>query len=968
MNSLYRLLLKSLLVVFLANCSNTTLEAADEDPIIKGSGKNGGLCLIIGANDLAVAKSIAGKSNFYVQLLQADRKKAAEWGAAVATDKLREKLGVRETKFDAEHYGSDLLNLVVIENGNIVADAQLLKGLARILTPLGVLAVRNAPANLAAKTKAVGLEIEKTAGAYSLFRKPVAPVEWKPCDMLKWRAGMRAHMAIAINGPTHGSGKFFYRELLEAKDGWPNGTTHLVARDAYNGRVIWMHKENVPWKIWRTGQFHRGNWSLAADEKGRLFAVTGNGKLVCYDAETGKERFVLKASGVKPGYINIYQDKYVFFGATVYSADTGKALWKLKGSHKAMHEDTLAESDGKTLSVRRLADGSEIMKTTLAWRASKPKEKMGLIHVGSRILVTEGHRWKRPYRVTALDPATGKKVWSQELGGTFAYPARAKKGQPTFMGNVCYTVLEDKLLVYAGTMHYHIRGKNQKEVHFTKIDLASGKVEKEDYGPQGRLFGSTCNNGTPRRLGDYLFYWHNVWLKLETFERHFPYLVHPNCFLPSPAAYGMIYNAPGRKGYSIQGVTAIAPADITFDKEPGGKILQRYSPRPAFATPTTPEDWPTFRADNARSNSRDTDLGINLIKVWEKKIGLGGRTFGQMKSERFGLTQPVIAYGMAYVADISAQRIVALDVKDGKERWAYHVGSRVDFPPTIYKGLCLFAAKDGFAYCLDAQTGKPVYRLLIAPKERYIGGQEKLENLWPNVADIMVDNAGIAHTSAGFASTIHGGNRFVKFKAETGEVVESKVNFQEFTTTGHPGPKNNTRMFTEPLKSGHRLSSAQMDDMLAIGNSISRTNEDRAHLLFRDMPGRHKGRAKGRVIAFDETSCVAWSFPYGVQSWANKNPCTLMASAKSQKSPLWKSKPIELIADDIVLTPSHAYVVGHYRRIKGEPEIWVVARENGKVLSKTPVGGLPAFLGTSAAGNRLFISTREGKLICFEGK
>jgi hypothetical protein len=43
-------------------------------------------------------------------------------------------------------------------------------------------------------------------------------------------------------------------------------------------------------------------------------------------------------------------------------------------------------------------------------------------------------------------------------------------------------------------------------------------------------------------------------------------------------------NAPGRKGYSIQGVTAIAPADLKFGQEPGGKDLRRYSQRPAYTT------------------------------------------------------------------------------------------------------------------------------------------------------------------------------------------------------------------------------------------------------------------------------------------------------------------------------------------------------------------------------------------------
>jgi outer membrane protein assembly factor BamB len=938
--------------------------AADEaGGVLAKSGVTGGLCLVVGAKGLTLANDLVAQSALYVQVLQPDAKLATAWGAAVAASANRERIGIRHAAFDAEHYGSDLFNLIVVENPGVTGQARL-ADFNRMLVPNGCLAFRSAPPALATEAKTLGLSV-MPAGDYVVYRKAVGPVEWKPADSLKWRTGMRAHMATGICGPTHGSGRFFYREWLEA-EGWPNSTTHLVARDAYNGRVLWIKPEDAPWTTWGASQFVRANWTLAADEAGRLFAVTKERKLVCLDGATGQQRFELMASGAMPGYVRTHLDKYVLYGNSVFSAADGKLLWKWGGKYMGLYEETLLESDGRTLRARKLADGTEIFKADLAWRGDRVKMSLDIIHLGSHLLVTEGGRWERPYVVTALDPATGGKLWSQELGGIFALPAKGKD-VPTFFGDVSYTRLGDKLLVYSGTPYFHEKGDNQKEVHFTKIDLATGKVEKEDYGPKGKLFGSSCNNGA-RRLGDYLNYWHNVWLKLETFERRFPYLVHPNCFLPSPAAYGMIYNAPGRKGGSIQGITAIGPADIKFDQEPGGKVLVRYAQAPAAGEPTAPGDWPTFRANNARGNATTAALGSKLAKVWETKVGQGGQPYGRMYAERTGLTQATVAYGMAYVADIGTQRIVALDVKDGKEKWVYHVGSRVEYPPTLYKGLCLFASKDGFVHCLDAKTGAPVYKLLVAPRERYIGGHEKIESLWPTAADVMVGKDGVAHASAGFASTIHGGNREVAFKPETGEVVESKVNFEEFADTGYPGPKHNTNIFTEPLPGGWRLSSRAIDDLLGCGNSISRNNEDRAADLFGDRAGaRHAaGRATGRVIAFDDTLCVAHFMAYGGQSWATTHPICLVASDNDPKKPVWQTAPIDLVADDIVLTPSQAYVVGHYRRVEGKPEIWTVSRADGQVLSKTPVDGFPAFLGASAAQDRIFVSTREGKLICYQ--
>ena len=46
----------------------------------------------------------------------------------------------------------------------------------------------------------------------------------------------------------------------------------------------------------------------------------------------------------------------------------------------------------------------------------------------------------------------------------------------------------------------------------------------------------------------------------------------------------------------------------------------------------------------------------------------------------------------------------------------------------------------------------------------------------------------------------------------------------------------------------------------------------------------------------------------------------------------------------------------------------IFSRQDGKVLATVPVDGFPAYFGMSVAGKRLFVSTREGRLICFQGK
>jgi len=68
------------------------------------------------------------------------------------------------------------------------------------------------------------------------------------------------------------------------------------------------------------------NHGLAADNQGRLFAATPEGKFVCLDAATGEQRFVILGQGAKPCRIEIYDEKYVLAYGKVFSAQDGKVL------------------------------------------------------------------------------------------------------------------------------------------------------------------------------------------------------------------------------------------------------------------------------------------------------------------------------------------------------------------------------------------------------------------------------------------------------------------------------------------------------------------------------------------------------------------------------------------------------------------------------------------------------------------
>jgi hypothetical protein len=289
--------------------------------------------------------------------------------------------------------------------------------------------------------------------------------------------------------------------------------------------------------------------------------------------------------------------------------------------------------------------------------------------------------------------------------------------------------------------------------------------------------------------------------------------------------------------------------------------------------------------------------------------------------------------------------------------------------------LCLFAAKDGFVYCLDAATGAPCWRRMIPPQARLIGGQDKLESLWSVTSDVMIEN-GIGYACAGLNAALLGGVRAIAFRPETGELVWGQCYCEAgtaglFVGTGNPkkvfmyqsvlDAGTGKRLGERPWwESGCLAANNPMDDYLAGGVSLQRNGEDRMGVLLSN------GVIQGKTIAFDDGLSVAFMGGISMEQW-EKGFLSFFAKRKPGKENLWEIKD-DLIIDDIVVTPSFVYAVGHHYREAKPPELRVVSRENGKTLAAHELHtALPAWNGMSVAGDKVFIATGEGKLICYQG-
>jgi len=906
----------------------------------KETGVAGGLALVLGAADLAPAVGMAAHLPIYVQVLQPDAKLAAAWSATLVDSPVRHKVGVREAALVTDEYGSDLFNVILVETAAALGKATPAE-VARLLTPGGLLLLRQPPA---AGGPGAGLVAQTVPGFAAAFRKPATPRTPAFCDSLKWRAGARAHWASGWRKHGATTSVFYYSEKLEQAGDAAGGTWLLQVRDPWNGRLLWTMPEA---------------WVYAASEDGRLFLRLSEGDLGVCDARTGTvlTRFPLDGfeKKIQDGAL-AGTERVILWGAGImrgYSTD-GKELWRGGysdgGRRFAVTPERLFTADRTGLTAWSCADGKQLWNAQASGNMIRLSDKQVHLCSGNSI--------------TTFDPQTGKQLWQR--------PWETPKPW------IPYALTIGSKFHVMRYYPYPPAGVDS-DLYVTTLDCATGEVLRPETGTKAVHRANMCAPYV-QRAGSFLFYWFNVWVDPDSMKLEFSYLAHPSCFFGTYLGNGLAYNFPSRKSGPLMGVSASAPADLAFDQAPGGALFRSYA-KPSAGADALPSDWVMFRADPRRSNATAASAGTKLSKRWEIDLALPTATpreYGRLCSIRSGLTQPVSAYGLVIVADLDGQRIVAVDAATGAARWKFHVGSRVEFSPTLYKGLCLFTAKDGFVYALQAATGSLCWKRLLTPRTRLIGGQDALEELCSVASDVMIEGS-VAFASAGLSAGNFGGVRAMAFRPESGDLLwsacypqgdakQSDAVADIFVGGGAAGQvvmHNNVLIGTADGKripggiNGNRLRIAHeaMNDYLAGGVSPQRNGEDRQAVQLAN------GIVQGKTIAFDDTLSVAYFG--GINEKWDPARIWLQAKSKAGKENLWEVKD-DLIVDDLVLTPDAIYAVGHHYSTIAPPELRVLARDTGATLASHPLATvMPAWNGMSVAGGRVLIATGDGKLICF---
>jgi outer membrane protein assembly factor BamB len=93
--------------------------------------------------------------------------------------------------------------------------------------------------------------------------------------------------------------------------------------------------------------------------------------------------------------------------------------------------------------------------------------------------------------------------------------------------------------------------------------------------------------------------------------------------------------------------------------------------------------------------------------------------------------RPVVDGHTLYLASSRNDCVTALDTETGGEKWTFLADGPVRFAPTVWEGRVYFVCDDGYLYCVDAARGSLLWKFRGGPSDRKILGNNRLISTWP---------------------------------------------------------------------------------------------------------------------------------------------------------------------------------------------------------------------------------------------
>ncbi|HIC26109.1 MAG TPA: hypothetical protein EYO82_09380, partial [Gammaproteobacteria bacterium] len=120
-------------------------------------------------------------------------------------------------------------------------------------------------------------------------------------------------------------------------------------------------------------------------------------------------------------------------------------------------------------------------------------------------------------------------------------------------------------------------------------------------------------------------------------------------------------------------------------------------------------------------------------------------------------------------------QVYCLDLTSGHIQWTFYTEGPVRICPTFHQGRLYFGSDDGIIYCIDAQTGRELWRHLAGPSNDKIPGNEQIISRWPVRSGVLVEK-GLVYSAAGLFPAREGSYLFALDAYFGKKVWKKKIN------------------------------------------------------------------------------------------------------------------------------------------------------------------------------------------------
>ncbi len=765
--------------------------------IVQSSGVKGGVIVHLGCGNGKEAAELLINDRYIVQGLDVDPAKVAQARQNLLSTGVYGQVSV--SQFDGQNlpYVDNLVNLLIVGDRFRVSDEEI----TRVLVPQGVALVDGRkivkpwPSEIDQWTHFLHGPDNNAVARDTRIGAPRC-IQWTSPP--RWG---RSHEELAsMSAAVSANGRvFFIVDKAPLASIRFMGKWELVARDAFNGKLLWerrIDKWNDHLRHFRSGPLHLPRRLVAVGDS--IYVTLGiDAPVSKLDAATGK---VLKVyEGTKRAEEILIQDGIMYLAVgtseinrtggglhergepeptdyryiAAIDTATGKQLWKKSFGDEYLLPLSLTVRDDSvycqtTAGIRRL----DAKSAGTVWMTPRLTPARRMSFAPPTIVATDKVLLCADRAAGDNNAARGAVEWGVHGWNEPGFPRRSKsilRAYSVETGDELWNTpcSED----YNSAVDVFVIGDTVwVGADFKGYDLRTGKLRK-DLAWKGDRVGMTHHRCYRNKASERFIFTGRSGIEVVSLVDGWQgnnSWIRGTCQYGIMPANGLLYAPPDACAcfpkVKVPGIFAAAPQRgkdnrMTFPDEP---VLHKG---PAFGSSTDlkadDDDWPMYRGDISRAGASSTDLPQSVQKKWSTQIG--GR-----------LTQPIIVGSTVFVAATDSHTLYAVKAADGAKKWSFTAGGRIDSSPTVHKGLVFFGCADGWIYALDASSGTLAWRFRTAPAERIIGSYDQLESAWPVHGAVLVQND-VLYAAAGRSTYLDCGIVLYRLNPLTGKQLSATV-------------------------------------------------------------------------------------------------------------------------------------------------------------------------------------------------